>query len=471
MAAMETLYGNWQTTYNELPRFLSVMASTNPGSVMEIDAVPHQTEIGKSVFVRAFWCLKAMIDGWQHARPVISIDGTFLKGKYNGKLLVAVGVDANNHQYPICFALVDEETTENWSWFLRLLRIHVCRERLGVCIISDRAPGILAAVNDERNGFTEPFGVHRYCLHHVRSNFSKHHPGNELKMYMWVAGRTPQIRKHEAYMKHIARISPQALTYLREINPALWTICHDTGHARYGQATTNVTESFNGNIRQARFLPVTAMMEFLFYKTVRTVNKERNAALESMQEGHELCLRARRMLETNTERANAHHVETFNRQSGLFSVKTRRYRLKGVEKGGNTQVVDIRRGTCTCGKWACHRLPCSHLIAGCNRNSINWKQWIGPYHYTPVLQNMWEPMIYPLPATGYWDVQLPLAWQRYGTVVPNEAMRKRRAKRGQRGQSVRIRTEMDGSRTGHKCSRCKQEGHTKRNKKCPMYNA
>ena len=272
-------------------------------------------------------------------------------------------------------------------------------------------------------------------------------------------------------MKHIARISPQAVTYLREINPALWTICHDTGHARYGQATTNVTESFNGNIRQARFLPVTAMMEFLFYKTVRTVNKERNAALESMQEGHELCLRARRMLETNTERANAHHVETFNRQSGLFSVKTRRYRLKGVEKGGNTQVVDIRRGTCTCGKWACHRLPCSHLIAGCNRNSINWKQWIGPYHYTPVLQNMWEPMIYPLPATGYWDVQLPLAWQRYGTVVPNEAMRKRRAKRGQRGQSVRIRTEMDGSRTGHKCSRCKQEGHTKRNKKCPMYNA
>jgi len=143
MAAMETLYGNWQTTYNELPRFLSVMASTNPGSVMEIDAVPHQTEIGKSVFVRAFWCLKAMIDGWQHARPVISIDGTFLKGKYNGKLLVAVGVDANNHQYPICFALVDEETTENWSWVLRLLRRLVCRERLGVCIISDRAPGIL----------------------------------------------------------------------------------------------------------------------------------------------------------------------------------------------------------------------------------------------------------------------------------------------------------------------------------------
>ncbi|KAL1817068.1 hypothetical protein ACET3Z_019642 [Daucus carota] len=57
---------------------------------------------------------------------------------------------------------------------------------------------------------------------------------------------------------------------------------------------------------------------------------------------------------------------------------------------------------------------------------------------------MWEPMIYPLPATGYWDVQLPLAWQRYGTVVPNEAMRKRRAKRGQRGQSKQSRKLDDG---------------------------
>ncbi|XP_017246987.1 uncharacterized protein LOC108218520 [Daucus carota subsp. sativus] len=374
MAAMESVYGSWKTTYNELSRFLNVMASTNVGSIFVVEVVPHHIERGTSTFVHAFRCLKASIDGWKNARPVISIDGTFLKGKYNGKLLVAVGVDSNNHQYPICFALVDGETTEL----------------------------VLVSTSFTKTCF------HRFCLHHVRSNFSKAYPGKELKMYMWLVGSTPQIRKHDAYMKKIGELSPQALRWLQGINPALWTICHDTGHARYGQATTNITESFNGNVRVTRHLPVTAMIEFLFYKTVRTVNKERNAVLEGLSEGHELCLKTRNQLEKIAAKSNGHRVEKFNRGTGLFSVKTQRYRLKGTNKGGNTQVVDITQRTCTCGKWACHCLACSHLIAACNHNHLNWKQWIGPFHYNSTLLKLWEPMIYPLPATGYWDIDFPV---------------------------------------------------------------
>ena len=65
MAAMKSTYGNWRSTYDELPRFLNVTASTNAGSVVVVDVVPHHTEGGKfkSTFVRVFWCLKAMIDG------------------------------------------------------------------------------------------------------------------------------------------------------------------------------------------------------------------------------------------------------------------------------------------------------------------------------------------------------------------------------------------------------------------------
>ena len=90
--------------------FLTAMLHANPGSVAEIVAVPHEEERGTSICKSIFWCLKSMMDGWQHARPVISIDGTFLKGKYNGKLLIAMGVDSNNHPFPLCYALVAEET-------------------------------------------------------------------------------------------------------------------------------------------------------------------------------------------------------------------------------------------------------------------------------------------------------------------------------------------------------------------------
>ncbi|XP_074346282.1 uncharacterized protein LOC141685057 [Apium graveolens] len=97
--------------------FLAAIMKTNPGTIAEIDVVPYAKERGTSVCKRIFWSLKAMMDGWQHARPVISIDKTFLKGRYRGKLLIVMGVDSNNHSFPLCYGLVDEETYENCLGF------------------------------------------------------------------------------------------------------------------------------------------------------------------------------------------------------------------------------------------------------------------------------------------------------------------------------------------------------------------
>ncbi|XP_074337662.1 uncharacterized protein LOC141674858 [Apium graveolens] len=169
--AIEEVYGSCATTYQTLPIFLEAIMKTNPGTIAEIDVVPHAKERGTSVCKRIFWSLKSMMDGWQHACPVISIDGTFFKGRYRGKLLIAMGVDSNNHTFPLCYGLVDEETYENWSWFLQHLRRHVCRQWTGVCIISNRVASIISALRDPQNGFAEPLSIHRFCLLHIRSNF------------------------------------------------------------------------------------------------------------------------------------------------------------------------------------------------------------------------------------------------------------------------------------------------------------
>ena len=470
--AIEEVYGSWATTYETLPMFLAAILHTNPGSVVEIYDVPHTLERGTSVCKRIFWCLKAMMDGWKHARPVISIDGTFLKGKYRGKLLIAMGVDSNNHPFPLCYALVDEETYENWSWFLQHLRRHVCRDRVGVCIISDRAKSILSAMRDRQNGFVEPLGIHRFCLFHVRSNFSHHHPGGELKNLMWKAGTTTQVSKHDAYMRRIGDISPPALDYLATIPVDKWTLCHYTDGVRYGQATTNVMEGFNGNIRRARFLPVTAMMEYLFYKAVKIVDTHRNNVEDNIQKGKVFCSRTAAMLAKMQRKATAHTVVTFNRSRGMFKIVTHQYTTsKGIVKGGKTQVVNVLERTCTCGKWATHRMPCSHALAGCLKHGIEWKDMIEKYHKNQEFEKLWRPLIYPLQPTEYWNYQLPTPWQRYGKLVPDESLKKMKKKRGDKGESVRIRTEMDAPRSGIKCSVCKMEGHTKRSKKCPKRSA
>ncbi|KAH0782152.1 hypothetical protein KY290_001750 [Solanum tuberosum] len=53
---------------------------------------------------------KPCIDGFQTYRPVISVDGTHMYGKYEIKLLIIVGVDGNDNILPLAFAIVDKES-------------------------------------------------------------------------------------------------------------------------------------------------------------------------------------------------------------------------------------------------------------------------------------------------------------------------------------------------------------------------
>ena len=50
------------------------------------------------------------------------MDGTFLKNKYWGQLIVFVCLDGNNQIYPLAFGVVDRETDDSIQWFLEKLK-------------------------------------------------------------------------------------------------------------------------------------------------------------------------------------------------------------------------------------------------------------------------------------------------------------------------------------------------------------
>ena len=95
-----------------------------------------------------FWAFAPSITGFAHCRPVISIDGTHLCGKYRGKLLIAMATDANNEIFLLAFAVVDDKMGASWGWFLSCLRtaIRDVVPDFGICIISDRHRGIISSI-------------------------------------------------------------------------------------------------------------------------------------------------------------------------------------------------------------------------------------------------------------------------------------------------------------------------------------
>jgi hypothetical protein len=175
------IYGSWEDAYERLLVMLNAMKVAYSGMHYEYLPIPNVELNGRQVFQRAFWCFAQCVEAFRHMRPVFSIDGTFLTGKYQGALLISIGIVSEKSLVPLAFALVEKENKGNWAWFLRLVRIHVVGPGRSVCVLSDRHTGILSAVTDSIPGHAPV--VHRWCTRHLAKNLLKNdHVNDNFKL-------------------------------------------------------------------------------------------------------------------------------------------------------------------------------------------------------------------------------------------------------------------------------------------------
>ncbi|XP_047259565.1 uncharacterized protein LOC124892273 [Capsicum annuum] len=132
----------------------------------------HHKGVNECIFNYVFWTFKSRVDGFRYFRPVISIDGTHVYGKYDIKLLITVGTDGNGSIFPLAFAIAANESLDTRTKFLSDLHQHVVRGREGIMLISDRHHKILRSVSTEHN-WQASFAYHRYCLRHLKANYQR----------------------------------------------------------------------------------------------------------------------------------------------------------------------------------------------------------------------------------------------------------------------------------------------------------
>ncbi|RVX08123.1 Serine/threonine-protein phosphatase 7 long form-like [Vitis vinifera] len=109
--AMLRVFGDWDESYQALPKWMNILQLTNPGTKVVWKTIPLGGICGNVRFMRVFWHL-----------------GQVLKGS-----------NIADQLYKLM-----EESQDSWSWFLIALRHHVT-QREGICLISDRHAGINAA--------------------------------------------------------------------------------------------------------------------------------------------------------------------------------------------------------------------------------------------------------------------------------------------------------------------------------------
>ncbi|XP_061999021.1 uncharacterized protein LOC133716327 [Rosa rugosa] len=226
-AANKMLHGSEAFGYSLLPWYINTLKRTNPGSYCILDSLDNR-------FRRLFISYGACINGFKYCRPMLFLDGTFIKNKYKGMLLGACAKTGNKDVFPFSFAIVDAESKENWRWFLEHLTI------------------ILARLPD-------------YCIHDRPQSWYPSSYGSTFKEHIVrlftqaAYARTLDIfnEKLEEFRK---KSRGQGQSFLSNLPPENYAIaCFPA--KRYGEMSNSLAVSFNNMVKDERCMPLPQLLE------------------------------------------------------------------------------------------------------------------------------------------------------------------------------------------------------------------
>ena len=296
----------------------------------------------------------------------MSIDGTHLYGKYKGKLLIAMRCDGNNQLFPLTFSIIEGENTDSWGWFLACIRNRVT-QRMGICVISYRHPGIMAAMADPHLGWAAPFAYHRICMRHFASNFMTRFKDKLLKNLVCRAALASTERKFKKHMNTIRIINSEALQLLEAVPFQLWALSHDGGR-RYGLMTTNISEVFNSFLKGAHSLPVTALVQLTFFPLNSCFVVRREVGSNRLASTEQFTLYVDARIQGRVVKSGSMEIVLYDHVKDLFHVKSR---------SGRTHLLNLHEKICTCGKTLTYGFPCSHIIATCQHRCVDFRLFCG----------------------------------------------------------------------------------------------
>uniref|UniRef100_A0A0D3BCV1 Uncharacterized protein n=1 Tax=Brassica oleracea var. oleracea TaxID=109376 RepID=A0A0D3BCV1_BRAOL len=239
--AVNAVRGIPEESYGKIPKYLHMLRETNSGTHSS-----YETGVNGR-FRYLFIAFGKSIRGFSKVmRRVIVVDGTFLKSKFKGVLLVATAIDGNSNLYPIAFGIVDSENEQSWEWFMRQLKVVVADDN-GLAFISNRQVSIAKKLEK-----VYPLARHGICIHHLLNNVISYFKGKGLAGLISKASKAYRVVDFKKMFAHVCNISPAIGNYLMEADVKKWARCQFHGYMHTHRLTIDVEEKIDRRIEKGK---------------------------------------------------------------------------------------------------------------------------------------------------------------------------------------------------------------------------
>ncbi|XP_015969615.1 uncharacterized protein LOC107493052 [Arachis duranensis] len=199
--AVAQIYDDWEESYADLSRWILGVTFTIDGSVALLKTSPvrvgDQVDEDRVYFHRMFWTFPPCIEAFRHCKPLVSIDGTHLYGKYGGTLLLAIAQDGNLNILPVAFALVEGENAEH--------------------------NGIKAALESPDSGWRPPHAYRAFCIRHVAANFALTFKGQDARRWLVNAAYAKTEAEFDYWFDIMRSENPTMCDWANRMEYEMWT--------------------------------------------------------------------------------------------------------------------------------------------------------------------------------------------------------------------------------------------------------
>nr|XP_016479083.1 PREDICTED: uncharacterized protein LOC107800429 [Nicotiana tabacum] len=266
--ALEFLRGHFADSYNKFSSYLYILEKTYLGSVVKLKKTDDDC------FLYVFVVICTLISGWEYYRPVVVVDGTFLKSACKGVMLIDSTMDVADievllYHITIACVVVDSQNDASWKWFFEQFK-HAYGERPNMCVVSDLNESILKATS-----IVYPDIPYYSCMWHIWTNIRAKFKKGHLKLseLYFATARSYTFDEFNERMSKIEEIDPRVKAYLYDTGYHRWSQVHATVNKTWTM-TSNIAESLNVVTKDARELPIIELLEYIRTLLERWTNEK-----------------------------------------------------------------------------------------------------------------------------------------------------------------------------------------------------